>query len=87
MTARPDPSVVIIRPWPALMPAPLAADYLGFTGKNPAAAFLKAVGRGLYPPAVHHPGERKKWRKVDLDREIERLAEAEPEAEDEWDVA
>lgn len=61
---------VIIRPWPAQMPAELAAEYCGYTGPNRASAFRAAVKRGLYPRPVKRPGEKQKWRKSDLDARI-----------------
>jgi hypothetical protein len=58
---------VIIRPWPALMSAQTAAEYVDAPSAD---AFRKAVERGLYPPGIKRHGERLKWLKADLDRYI-----------------
>jgi hypothetical protein len=51
--------------WPVLMTAETAASYLDFPS---AAAFRKAVRRGVYPPPINRKGERPKWRRDELDR-------------------
>lgn len=55
--------------WPILMPAAVAAGYLGEVSVE---AFLRRVGKD-YPKPVNISGRRRVWARKDLDAAVERL--------------
>ncbi len=57
---------------PALFDAAAARKYCGLSRSG----FFRALSAGAFPKPVHIEGSGDRWRKVDLDRWIERLKPA-----------